>query len=124
MFGRFFYGQCSLSEAFWKFSVLGLTASGFVTRLLMIMLKQTVNYEPRFLSVLINNISLLSMNNSAFIWLCFYIASFACVVVYSIICLGGMWKTFKEYEKSKTLAFICNMLVWIMIYFAIKYSIY
>ena len=36
MFGRFFYGQCSLAEAFWKFSFLGLAVSGFVTRLLMI----------------------------------------------------------------------------------------
>ena len=61
MFGRFFYGQCSLAEAFWKFSFLGLAVSGFVTRLLMIFLKQSAGYETRYLQVLWNNISLLSM---------------------------------------------------------------
>ncbi len=124
MFGRFFYGQCSLSEAFWKFSFLGLTVSGFVSRLLMIFLKQTVGYETRFLTVLWNNISLLSMNPAAFIWLCFYIASFLAVITYSIVCIIGMWNTYKEYEKSKILAFISMMLVWVMIYFAVKYSMY
>ena len=48
MFGRFFYGQCSLAEAFWKFSFLGLAVSGFVTRLLMIFLKQSAGYEQHF----------------------------------------------------------------------------
>ena len=69
MFGRFFYGQCSLAEAFWKFSFLGLAVSGFVTRLLMIFLKQSAGYETRYLQVLWNNISLLSMNPAAFTWL-------------------------------------------------------
>lgn len=76
MFGRFFYGQCSLAEAFWKFSFLGLAVSGFVTRLLMIFLKQSAGYETRYLQVLWNNISLLSMNPAAFTWLCFYTAAF------------------------------------------------
>ena len=124
MFGRFFYGQCSLSEAFWKFSFLGLGISGFVTRLLMIFLKQSTGYETQYLKVLWNNISLLSMNPVAFTWLCFYSAAFIAVLVYSIVCIIGMWNTYKEYEKSKVLAFIGMILVWIMIYFTVKFSIY
>lgn len=124
MFGRFFYGQCSLAEAFWKFSFLGLAVSGFVTRLLMIFLKQSAGYETRYLQVLWNNISLLSMNPAAFTWLCFYTAAFLAVLTYSVVCIVGMWNTYKEYEKSKILAFICMLLVWVMVYFAIKFSIY
>lgn len=124
MFGRFIYGQCSLTEAFWKFSILGLLACGFVTRLIMIFLKQTVGYEIRFLQVLMHNISLLSMNAAAFAWLCFYIAAFLATITYSIVCIIGMWNTYKEYEKSKILAIICMLLVLVMIYFTISQSIY
>ncbi len=124
MFGKFVYGQYSLAEAFWKFSVLGLFASSFIARALMIFLKQSAGYETRFLQIVWNNISLLSMNPTTFIWLCFYIAAFLGVATYSIVCIIGMWNTYKEYEKSKVLAFICMILVWIMVYFAIKYSIY
>lgn len=124
MFGKFFYGQCSLAEAFWKFSFLGLVAGGFVARLLRILLKQTVNYEPSYLRVLLQNISLLSMNPTAFMWLCFYTAAFLAVVVYSVVCIGGMWNTYKEYEKSKVLAFISMVLVWGMVYLAIRTSMY
>lgn len=124
MLGRFIYGQCSLVEAFWKFSVLGLAVSGFIARLLMIALKQSVGYNTRFLRALIDNISILSMNPTAFTWLCFYIAAFLAVIGYSVICIIGMWNTYKEYEKSKILAFICMALVWVMIYFVIRFSVY
>ncbi len=124
MFGKFVYGQYSLSVAFWKFSVLGLVASSFVTRLLMIFLKQSVGYETRFLRIVWNNISLLSMNPATFTWLCFYIAAFLGTLTYCIVCIIGMWNTYKEYEKSKVLAFICMMIVWALVYFAMKYSIY
>lgn len=124
MFGKFAYGQYSLAIAFWKFSVLGLIASSFVTRLLMIFLKQSVGYETRFLQVVLNNISLLSMNPATFTWLCFYIAAFLGTLAYCIVCIIGMWNTYKEYEKSKVLAIICMMIVWVLVYFAIKYSMY
>ena len=107
MFGRFIYGQCSLTEAFWKFSILGL-----------------LGYEIRFLQVLMHNISLLSMNAAAFAWLCFYIAAFLATITYSIVCIIGMWNTYKEYEKSKILAIICMLLVLVMIYFTVSQSIY
>lgn len=124
MFGRFFYGQCSLREAFWKFSILGLLVTGALARLSMILLKQTANYDPRFFRILLNNLSILNMNTTVVIWLCLYITTFLALVAYSLLCIGGMWNTYKEYEKSKILAFICLFLVCITAYFAIKTSIY
>lgn len=124
MFGRFFYGQCSLSEAFWKFSVLGLTAAGFLARILMTLLKQTVNYDPSFLRVLVNNLSFLHMNTSALPLLCFYIAAFLALIVYAVVCIIGMWNTYKEYEKSKILALICMLAVIGISYFYITKAIY
>ncbi|MBO5038951.1 MAG: hypothetical protein J6C85_05815 [Alphaproteobacteria bacterium] len=124
MFGRFFYGQCSLREAFWKFSVLGLLVIGALARLSMILLKQTVNYDTRFFRILLNNLSILHMNTTTVLWLCLYITSFLTLVAYSCLCVAAMWNTYKEYEKSKILAFICLSLVCIAAYFAIKTSIY
>lgn len=124
MFGRFFYGQCSLREAFWKFSILGLFVTGALARLSMILLKQTVNYDPRFFRILIRNLSILHMNTTTVVWLCLYIATFLALVAYSLLCVAGMWNTYKEYEKSKILALICLFLVCITAYFAIKTSIY
>lgn len=124
MLGRFIYGQCSLSEAFWKFSVLGMAAAAFITRILMILLKQTVGYNTRYLNAVWDNISILSMNPWAFAWLCFYTAAFLALLGYSGVCILGMWRTYKEYEKSKILAFICMTIVWGIIYFAVKSSIY
>lgn len=124
MFGTFFHGKCNLSEAFWKFSVLGLAISAFITRMLMSFLRQSANYEPRFFKIVLNNISLLSMNSTTFMWLCFYSASFIAVIVYAFICIVGMWNTYKEYEKSKILALICMLLVWGLAYIAVKTSIY
>lgn len=124
MFGRFFYGQCSLREAFWKFSILGLFVSGALARLFMIVLKQNVNYDPNFFRILINNISLLSMSTSTLPRLCCYIATFLGLIIYAVVCIIGMWNTYKEYEKSKVLAFICFALVCLMAYFSIRFSIY
>ena len=76
MFGKFFHGQCSLSEAFWKFSVLGLFCCAGISRLLMTGLKQTVGYDMNYINVVLRNISILSMNSNAFAWMCFYTASF------------------------------------------------
>ncbi len=124
MLGRFIHGQCSLAEAFWKFSVAGLAVSAFITRLFMILLKQTVGYQTHYLQAVWNNLSILSMNARAFAWICFYTASFLALIAYSGICLAGMWNTYKEYEKSKVLAFICMAIVWGMIYYAVKTSLY
>ena len=124
MFGRFVYGECSLSEAFWKFSVLGLSISAFITRILMILLKQTVNYDTNFFRVFINNNSIFNMDVKALALLAFYVASFIGLIIYSCVCLIGMWKTYKEYEKSKILAFIGVCCTAVMIFFAIKFSIY
>lgn len=124
MFGRFFYGQCSLAEAFWKFSFLGLAVSGFVSRLLMII--------PEAVGRIRNPLSAGSMEQhfpSEHESGCFYLAvllyrSILAVLTYSVVCIVGMWNTYKEYEKSKVLAFICMLLVWVMVYFAVKFSIY
>lgn len=124
MFGRFVYGECSLSEAFWKFSVLGLSISAFITRVLMILLKQTVNYDTNFFRVFINNISLFNMDVKALALLAFYVASFIGLLIYSCVCMIGMWKTYKEYEKSKILALISVGCVAVLVFFAIKFSIY
>ncbi len=124
MFGRFFHGQCSLREAFWKFSVAGLFCLAGISRILMTGLKQTVGYDPNYLRVVLNNLSILSMNSNAFAWMCFYTASFLALVVYSVICIIGMYNTYKEYEKSKILAIIAMVLVWFLIYIAIKTSMY
>ena len=124
MLGRFIYGQCSLSEAFWKFSFLGLAITGFLARILMAMLKQTMNYDTNFFRVVINSLSFIQMNTGAMALLAFYVAAFLTLIAYSIICIIGMWKTYKEYDKSKTLAVISMMIVWVMIYFAVKYAIY
>lgn len=124
MFGRFFYGQCSLREAFWKFSVLGLLVIGALAKLSMILLKQTVNYDTRFFRILLNNLSILHMNTTTVLWLCLYVTSFLALIAYSCLCVAAMWNTYKEYEKSKILAFICLSLVCITAYFAIKTSIY
>lgn len=124
MLGKFIYGQCSLSEAFWKFCFLGLLVTGFLSRLLMTLLKQTMNYDPNFIRVAINSLSFIQANSKALAFLAFYVASFLVLVSYSIICLIGMWNTYKEYEKSKILAMIALLIVVVMEYFAIKYSIY
>ena len=124
MFGKFFYGQYSLSEAFWKWSVLGLFVLGGASRLFMILLKQTVNYDPNFIRVAINSLSFIQMNSTALVWFCFYVASFLASIAYSVICIGGMYNTYREYEKSKFLAAICMMIVWVIIYFAVSSAIY
>lgn len=124
MLERFIHGQCSLSEAFWKFSVLGMSIIAFITRALMLQLKFTVGYNTKYLSAVWNNLSILSMNPQALVWLCCYTVAFLTLIGYSGICLISMWRTYKEYEKSKILAFICMVLVWGIIYYAIKTSIY
>jgi len=124
MFGKFFRGQYSLSEAFWKFSVFGLFCCAGISRILMTGLKQTVGYDMNYLNVVLKNISLISMNSNAFAWMCFYTASFLALIVYSIICIIGMYNTYKEYEKSKVLAIICMILTWGLVYLAIKTSMY
>ena len=124
MFERFFHGKCSLSEAFWKYCVFGLFCAAGISRLLMIGLKQTVGYDTNYLRVVWQNLSILSMNSNAFAWMCFYTASFLAVIVYSIICIIGMYKTYKEYEKSKVLAIICMFLNFGLIYIAVKTSMY
>ena len=124
MFGKFFYGQISLHEAFWKFSVLGLTALGFLAVIFKRILMQTVNYEQNFIKVAMNALSFIKDSSSSMAILAVYIASFIALIVYSIICIGGMWNTYKEYDKSKTLAGICMIIVWIMVFFAVKYAIY
>jgi len=124
MFGKFFYGQLSLREAFWKFSVLGLTALGFLAVIFKRILMQTVNYEQNFLRVATNALSFVKDSSTSMAIFAVYIASFIALIIYSIICIGGMWNTYKEYDKSKTLAVICMLLVWVMIFFAVKYAIY
>jgi len=124
MFGKFFYGQLSLSEAFWKFCVLGLAVSGFLARIFMILLKQTLNYDPNFLRVVISSLSFIHSNVKAMTYFACYSASFIALVVYSIICIIGMWRTYKEYDKSKTLAIICMLIVWAITYFAVRFAIY
>ncbi len=124
MLGRFIYGQCSLAEAFWKFSVIGLGISAFIARLFMTLLKQKVGYQTHYIKAVFDNFSILSMNPWAFAWICFYTASFLAVIAYSGICIAGMWSAYKEYEKSKVLAFICMLIVWGEIYWAITTSIY
>lgn len=124
MLGRFIYGQCSLAEAFWKFSVIGLAVAAFVSRLFMILLKQTVGYNTHYLQAVWNNLSILSMNAGAFAWVCFYTASFLALIAYAGVCVVGMWNTYKEYEKSKVLAFICMAVVWAIIYYSVKAAIY
>ncbi len=124
MFERFFHGKCSLSEAFWKYCVFGLFCISGLSRLLMIGLKQTVGYNTNFLSVFIKNISILTMNSNAFAWMCFYTASFLAVIVYSIITVISMYRTYQEYEKSKILAVICMFLNFGLIYIAVKTSMY
>ena len=64
------------------------------------------------------------MNPATFTWLCFYTAAFLGTLTYCVVCIIGMWNTYKEYEKSKVLAIICMMIVWALVYFAIKYSMY
>lgn len=124
MFGRFLNGECSLSEAFWKFSVLGIIVLGFVTRVFSIFLLQASNYEMHFIKVVLRNISLLSMQPTTFVWLCCYIAAFLVLVLYAFICVVGMWKTYKYDEKSKTLAFVCMAIVWGLAYIVIRQGIY
>ena len=124
MLGRFFYGQCSLSEAFWKYSFLGILCLGFISRILMIMLQQTMGYDPNFIRVVINCLSFIQQNTAGLAFLAFYIASFLALIIYCIICICGMWNTYKEYDKSKTLAMICVLLIVTMSFFAIKFSWY
>lgn len=124
MLGRFFYGQCSLSEAFWKFSVLGLTVLGFLTNLFHIKLMQSVNYDKSFLSVAISSFSFVHDNATTLPYFCCYTALFLTLIAYSAICIIGMWKTYKNYEKSKFLALICFALVLGLVYFFVKRSIY
>jgi len=124
MFGKFVYGQYSLSEAFWKFCVLGLITTGFLAQLFLRLLKQSVNYDSNFINVAVSSMSLISSNPTRLAVFACYVASFVVLFVYSIICLIGMWNTYKKYDKSKTLAVICMMVVWVMIYFAVKFAIY
>ena len=124
MLGRFFYGQCGLAEAFWKYSVLGLTALGFLSRLFRNLLMQSVNYDRNFLSVAISSFSFVNKSSTTLPYFCCYVALFLALVAYAAICIIGMWKTFKSYEKSKFLALICFTIVLGIVYFFIKNAIY
>jgi hypothetical protein len=124
MLGKFFYGQFGLSEAFWKFSVLGLTVCGGLTRLFRILLMQSVNYEKNYFRVMITSLSFMRDNTTTLPYFCCYTVLFIALVVYCIICVVGMWRTYKEYEKSKFLALMCFVIVLIFASFLIKTSIY
>lgn len=124
MFGRFFYGQCSLSEAFWKFSVLGLGVLGFLTRLFRILLIQSVNYDKSYFRVAIKSFSFVRDNTTTLPYFCCYTTLFLALIAYSVICIVGMWKTYKEYEKSKVLALICFALIAGLVYYMVRRSIY
>lgn len=124
MFGKFFYGELSLSEAFWKFCVLGLSVCGGLARLFMILLKQSMNYDPNFIRVAVSSLSFIHSNIKAMTYFACYCASFIALLVYVIICLVGMWRTYKGYDKSKTLAVICMLIVWVITFLAVKYAIY
>ncbi|MBP5699170.1 MAG: hypothetical protein J6W96_06560, partial [Alphaproteobacteria bacterium] len=80
MLGKFFYGQLSLREAFWKFSVLGLIVLGFISRLLMIQLKQSLNYEGNFINVAMRSLSFFRTEVSTMVYFAFYCASFLALV--------------------------------------------
>lgn len=124
MLGKFFYGQYGLSEAFWKFSVLGLTVGGGLTRLFRILLMQSVNYEQSYWRVALRSLSFMRDNTFTLPYFCCYTVLFLALVIYSIICIVGMWRTYREYEKSKFLALICFAIVLGVASFFIKTSIY
>lgn len=124
MLDRFYKGKCSLAEAFWKYSILGLTVGGFIVRFLMIRLKQSVGYDANFFNNILNNLIYYRTNTTVMFWLFVYCVGFVALLIYSGICIGGMWKTYKEYEKSKVLAIICMLITWIFIYSAITTSLY
>ena len=124
MLGRFFYGQCSLSEAFWKYSVLGLTVIGYLARLFRTLLMQSVNYDKNFLSVAISSFSFVHNNATTLPYFSCYCALFLTLIAYSAICVIAMWKTYKNYEKSKFLALICFALVLGIVYFFVRNAIY
>jgi hypothetical protein len=124
MLDRFYKGKCSLAEAFWKYSILGLTVGGFIVRFLMIRLKQTVGYDMNFFRNIIDNLIYYRINTSVMFWLFTYCVGFVALIIYSGICIKGMWLTYKEYDKSKTLAIICMLISWTFIYKAISYSLY
>lgn len=124
MLDRFYKGKCSLAEAFWKYSILGLTIGGFIVRFLMTRLKQSVGYDLNFFNNLLNNLIYYRTNTTVMFWLFVYRVGFVALLIYSGICIGGMWKTYKEYEKSKVLAIICMLITWMFIYTAIKTSLY
>jgi hypothetical protein len=124
MLGKFFYGQLPLRVAFWQFSILGLLVGGFITRLLMTLLKQTMNYDTNFIRVAINSLSFLQNNTVALAYFAFYVAAFIALCIYAVICIMAMWNTYKEYDKSKVLAIICLLIIIALSYFVIKFSIY
>ena len=124
MLKNFFYGQLSLRQAFWQLSILGLTVLGFVSRLLMIQLKQRMNYDTNFFQVALKSLSFIRMDTISLALFSFYVASFLGLIVYSFLCIGGMWNTYKEYDKSKTLALICLFIVFTLSVYMIKSAIY
>ncbi len=124
MLRNFFYGQLSLRQAFWQLSVLGLTVLGFISRLLMIQLKQRMNYDTNFIQVALKSLSFIRMDTVSLAFFCFYVASFIGLVIYSCLSVGGMWNTYKEYNKSKTLALICFFIVFALAVYMIKNAVY
>ena len=82
------------------------------------------NYDKNFLSVAISSFSFVHNNSATLPYFCCYVALFLTLVAYSAICVIGMWKTYKNYEKSKFLALICFALVLGMVYFFIKNAVY
>ncbi|MBR2274199.1 MAG: hypothetical protein IJ864_05190 [Alphaproteobacteria bacterium] len=124
MFGNFFYGKLSLRESFWKFCILGITVLGFLSRLFMTQLKQVMNYDTNFIRVAIKSLSLIQMNTTAMALFSFYLATLLALMAYSIMCIGAMWNTYKEYDKSKTLALICLIIVCCLSYTMIRYALY
>ena len=124
MLKNFFYVQLSLRQAFCQLSILGLTVLGFVSRLLMIQLKQRMNYDTNFFQVALKSLSFIRMDTISLALFSFYVASFLGLIVYSFLCIGGMWNTYKEYDKSKTLALICLFIVFTLSVYMIKSAIY
>ena len=124
MLDRFYKGKCSLSEAFWKYSILGLTIGSFIVRFLMIRLKQSVGYDMNFFHNILSNLIYYRINTTVMFWLFTYCVGFVALLIYCGICMGGMWRTYKEYDKSKILAILCMVFSWIVIYAAISTSLY
>lgn len=122
MFGKLVYGKFSLKETFWKFGVFGLFALALISKIFKSFLLQKIGnvgigfyYAHKF--------SFLNMDNGILFCTLGYFVFVAVLALYGIMVLFGVWRSAKEYDKSLWICRIAKIMILVVFYGALKFSL-